>query len=154
MATTRIDRLVVDASVAAKWHLPDRDEEHADQALLLLTQFQAGDLELLAPAHIRFEVPSVLTVATIRTPFRLTPEQAQAAIDAFLALPLATYDDTALLSAAFRLTTRYGLTYYDAVYLALAQREQAPLVTADRRAHARIAQLPEVLWLADWQLQA
>jgi len=63
MAATRIDRLVVDASVAAKWHLPERDEEHTDRALALLTQFRGGDLELLAPAHIRFEVPSVLTVA-------------------------------------------------------------------------------------------
>src|SRR5579883_1336577 len=105
MATTRIDRLVVDASVAAKWHLPEHDEANADIALALLMQFQDGDLELFAPAHIRFEVPSVLTVATIRTPIRLTPDQAQAAIDAFLALPLATFDDAALLSAAFPLTT-------------------------------------------------
>ncbi len=148
---TRIDRLVVDASVAAKWHLPEQDEAHADRAVALLMQFQDGNLDLLAPAHIRFEVPSVLTVATIRTPVRLTPTQARAAIDAFLALPLITFDDSALLSAAFPLTTRYGLAYYDAVYLALAQRERALLITADRRAHARIAGLPEVVWLADWQ---
>ncbi len=149
MATTRIDRLVVDASVAAKWHLPEQDEAHSDRALALLTQFQDGNLDLLAPAHIRFEVPSVLAVATIRTPVRLTPDQAQAANDAFIALPLITFDDSTLLSSAFPLTTQYGLAYYDAVYLALAQREQAPLITADRRAHARIAGLPGVMWLAD-----
>lgn len=130
--------------------MPEQDEAHADLALALLARFAAGDIELLAPAHIRFEVPSVLTVATLRTPARLTAAEAHAAIEAFLDLPLLTYDDTPLLSASFPLARQYGLAYYDAVYLALAQREQAPLITADRRAYARIAALPETLWLGAW----
>lgn len=92
--------LVVDASVAAKWHLPEATEAHADRALALFARFQAGTISLIAPRHIRFEVPSSLTVAaaTTGTP-RLTRVEAQAHIDAFLALPMPTFDDTPLLSA-------------------------------------------------------
>ena len=151
MATTRRDRLVVDASVAAKWLLPEQDEAHADLALALLARFEAGDLELLAPAHIRFEIPSVLTMATLRTPARLSPARAHAALEAFLDLPLLTFAYTPLLSAGFPLARQHGLAYYDAVYLALAQRELAPLITADRRAYVRMARLPEALWLGDWR---
>ena len=57
------DAFVVDASVAAKWQLPEATEEHADHALALLAQLRADAISLIAPRHIRFEVPSSLTVA-------------------------------------------------------------------------------------------
>lgn len=53
---------VVDASVATKWHLPD--ETDADRALALLRRHIDGELQLVAPQHLRAEVPSAITVAT------------------------------------------------------------------------------------------
>ena len=68
MASPAPSALVVDASVAVKWHLGD--EEHADQAVQLLQRFAQGDVELLAPTQIRYEVPSAITAATLgTTPF-------------------------------------------------------------------------------------
>lgn len=142
------DVLVVDASVAAKWHLPEAGEEHAARALALLAQFQTGKLTLIAPRHIRFEVPSALTVAAAQS--RITIAHAQTAIDDFLNLALPTFDDTPLLSAAFPLVTQYRIAFYDAVYLALAQREHVRLITADRKCYNRISHLSDVLWLGDW----
>ena len=69
--------LVVDASVASKWHLPD--EAAADIAFLLLDRFADGTVQLIAPQHIRSEVPSAITVATRGRQPRLTPEQGNAA---------------------------------------------------------------------------
>jgi predicted nucleic acid-binding protein len=46
--------LVLDASVAVKWHL--NDESDADAAALLLARFSTGDVPLIAPDHIRYEI--------------------------------------------------------------------------------------------------
>ncbi len=51
-----VSALVLDASVAVKWHL--KDEDYAAEAALLLEDFGQGELELVAPAQIRYEVPS------------------------------------------------------------------------------------------------
>ena len=75
---------VVDASVAAKWHLTD--EENTEQARSLLPRFGHGELELWAPEQIRYEVPSAITAATIGKRPRITQEQGREAIEEFLAL--------------------------------------------------------------------
>ena len=80
--------LVVDASVAAKWYLPD--EDYADQASALLGHFRQGKIKLVAPEQIRYEVPSAITVATRGRAPRLTLEQGRRAIEEFLALDLET----------------------------------------------------------------
>lgn len=90
--------LVVDASVATKWHLPD--EPDAEVALTLLDRFANGAVQLIAPQHICSEVPSAITVATQGRQPRLTREQGDAAIDEFLALALPTVDDDPLVRAA------------------------------------------------------
>ncbi len=147
----RADRLVADASVVVKWYLPEVDESHADLALVLYAQFQAGTVRLIAPTQIRFELTSAITAATLGARPRFSVSQAQAAITDFLNLPLPTFADAPLLTAGFLLARQYGIAFYDAVYLALAQREQVRLITADRKCYNRIAHLPDVLWLGDWQ---
>lgn len=146
MATTaETAGLVVDASVAVKWHLPD--EEYADVATLLLREFTTGALTLVAPSQIRYEVPSAIIAAVISRQGRLTPEQGQAAIREFLSLGIITIDRDELFLATFPLVRQYGIAFYDAVYLALARELRLPLITADRRFYQRTSQLPEVRWI-------
>jgi predicted nucleic acid-binding protein len=64
------EALVVDASVAAKWYL--RDETDVEQADLLLTRFTTGELVLVAPEQIRYEIPATISVATMGTRPRMT----------------------------------------------------------------------------------
>jgi hypothetical protein len=86
------EALVVDASVAAKWYLRDEtDVEHAD---LLLTRFTTGELVLVAPEQIRYEIPATISVATLGA---------------------------------------------------------RPRMTADNRLYQRIAGLPSVIWISDYQ---
>jgi predicted nucleic acid-binding protein len=141
------DAYVVDASVAVKWHL--QDEKHTTQALALLRGFVNGEFDLLAPEHIRYEVANAITVATQRSPARLTYEQGAEAIAEFLDLSLTTLNDSELLNAAYPLTRTYNCAFYDAVYLALAQRVHRPLVTADARFYQRVRDLRLVNWIAD-----
>lgn len=60
-------------------------------------------------------------------------EEAEAALDRVLALPIRRVALGAVLTAALRLAVTYGLSVYDACYVALARASGLPLVTADRR---------------------
>lgn len=147
--TPTAELLVVDASVATKWHLTD--EADSDIALNLLARFTGGELEFIAPAHIRAEVPSSITVATIRRPPRLTPEEGRAAIDEFLTIGVRTVEDDDLVRAAYAAARQYGCAYYDGLYLALAQRLGVRFILADRRFYTLIQHLPFVVWLPDYR---
>jgi predicted nucleic acid-binding protein len=57
-AESRIPAYVVDASVAAKWYLPD--EPDSWHAAMLLADFRDGKIRLLAPEQVRYEVPSAI----------------------------------------------------------------------------------------------
>jgi predicted nucleic acid-binding protein len=139
---------VVDASVAVKWHLPDEDD--ADIAFSLLDQYEQGDVDLLAPYHIRYEVGSAITVATLGRAPRLSRVEGELAIAEFLALHIETRTDEVLIPAAHALVHQHGCAFYDALYLALADRTGLPFITADRRLHQRIGHLPNVVWLGDY----
>ncbi|MBI2849402.1 MAG: type II toxin-antitoxin system VapC family toxin [Chloroflexi bacterium] len=142
------EAVVVDASVAAKWHLAD--EEHAEKAILLLTRFAQGKTDLLAPDYIRYEVPSAIAVATQGRKPRISQEQGGEAIEEFLGLGIKTMDSEELIRAAYPLVRQYGCALYDALYLALAQRLALPLITADVKLYRRIRHLPDVLWIGDY----
>ncbi|HLB12681.1 MAG TPA: type II toxin-antitoxin system VapC family toxin [Dehalococcoidia bacterium] len=140
--------LVVDASVAAKWHLTD--EEHTDKARLLLPGFASGLIDLWAPNYIRYEVPSAIAAAARGRAPRISPEQGMEAIGEFLSLGLKTVDTAELISDAYLLVHRHDCAFYDALYLALAQILDAPLITADRKLYQRISELPKVIWIGDY----
>src|SRR5262249_25052053 len=100
------ESFVIDASVAAKWHLAD--EDYSDAALLLLDRATDGQCELWAPDHIQVEVPSAITAATVGRVPRLTPTAGQAAIEAFLAIGLRLAASDTLLLRAYSLAHLYG----------------------------------------------
>jgi predicted nucleic acid-binding protein len=139
------EALVVDASVAVKWHLEGEDDN--EQATLLLTRFSQGSILLVAPEQIRFEVPSAITAATLGKQPRLSQEEGKAAIDEFLALGLKTVGSDAVILAAYPLVQQYGCSFYDALYVALALDLALPLITADRKLYERIKELPDIIWL-------
>lgn len=152
MAATA-ELVVVDASVATKWHLTD--EPDSDAAVALLRRYTDGELRFIAPTHIRAEVPSAITVATRMVPRgqqqpRITPTQATLYIDDFLALDLPTVDDDELVRAAHEVSREYGCAFYDGLYLALAIRFDVRFILADQRFYVLIRHIPSVVWLSDY----
>ncbi len=148
MAASPAEVLVIDASVAAKWHLSD--EEYEEQALSILSSFAQGQVDLVAPGQIRYEVPAAIAVATRGRRPRLSREQGQEAIAEFLALGIKTVGDDDLVLAAYGLVHRYGCAFYDALYLALAQRLAVPFVTADAKLYHSVSEVSGVRWLGDY----
>lgn len=117
------ESFVVDTSVAIKWIV---DEEGSDKAELL----QGADM--VAPALFRIEAGNVLR--TLAAKQILTNERA---IDLFLFLqtaPVTIIDADELLERrALDLALALEHPIYDCVYLALAERMDRRLITADRR---------------------
>lgn len=142
------EALVVDASVAAKWHLVDEDD--ADQAITLLARFIHGQTDLFAPDYIRYEVASAITAASLGHERRLSPDQGERAIRRFLSLGLRMTNTDDLILAAYALAHQYGCTLYDSLYLALAQELGLPLITADARFCKSVGDHPDVIWIGDY----
>lgn len=115
--------LVIDASVALKWLLP---EPETPQALALI-----GAEPLLAPDFLLLECANVLARDVRRGLIDAT--RAEEAFNALLAVPLQLTPLSAHVSRAQALALQLGQTAYDSLYLALALTADAVLVTADMR---------------------
>ena len=122
-------RLVVDASVAVKWLMP---ENHAAAARRILT----SNHELLAPDLIWAEVGNVLWKKWRRR--EVPGHVAGDLLRDFRRYPVQTFASRALMTAAWDLAERYDRTFYDSVYLALAVNAECPLVTADLKLYNRL----------------
>jgi len=84
---------------------------------------------LIGPDLLRVEVTSVLRRHVGSG--NLTPQQAHAAIEDLLALPIVVYPALPLLRRVWEL--RPNVTAYDGCYVALAEAVGSSLLTADRR---------------------
>ena len=115
--------LVLDASVAAAWLFSDETEPLADVALARLAESGA-----IVPQLWHFEIHNVLIVAERRQ--RVSAVQSAEFLDALSELPIVT-DTTPDLAVVFELARALGLSFYDALYLELAQRCNGKIATLD-----------------------
>lgn len=121
--------VVVDASVAAKWHLDD--EVLAEEARLLLAAYRGGSLRMAAPAFIRYEIAQTFDRA--RRAKRISRHVAEGELQSFMMLGIhAEKDSDDLVAAAQRIARETGATVYDALYVGYAQSLGLALVTDDR----------------------
>ena len=126
-------KVVVDASVVAKWFFP---EEHSRAAGRLLSR----RFQLIAPDLLAAEFGN-LTWKRVRRR-EITPADAASLIKDFLRMPLALVSSGPLLSVALDLAVNTGRTVYDCLYLALALNQDAVFVTADKRLANALSALP------------
>jgi predicted nucleic acid-binding protein len=121
-------KFVLDASVPVKWVLPEAD---TPRALELRDDFRRLIHELIAPDIFPVEVAHALTRAERRG--LLQPQEADSKLnDALLTAPdLHSY--LPFLRRAVEISSRWRLGVYDCLYVALAEREQCELLTADTR---------------------
>lgn len=117
---------VVDASVVAKWF--NKGETNEAEAIALRKAWISGDVELVAPTLLHFEVgnsiwknPNVSARkarSLVRLMVRLTPKLVDLGGEE--------------AEQAMLLARRMKLPYYDTVYLALAKSLSAAFITADQ----------------------
>jgi predicted nucleic acid-binding protein len=113
--------LIVDASVAAKWVLPQEYSTHANAL--------RNEDGLIAPSLIAAEIANAIWKAVRRG--TVLRADAAAALSASLRSFDSLIGEESLCVQALELSIGLDHPIYDCFYLALAQRESAPLVTAD-----------------------
>lgn len=147
VVTASAQLLVVDASVAMKWHLV---EDHSDEA----TRFLKPRFALHAPEFFAAECGNVLLKKSLQLA-EIDESRARSILADLLTQPVQLHVESALASSAFDLAieiARPKLAIYDFFYLALAIRLDCGYVTADRVFWESIrptAYSDRLVWVAD-----
>jgi len=123
--------LVVDSSVAVKWFV---EEPGTAEALSLLSK----DAALIAPDLVVAEVVNVVWKHLMRGD--LEHRQVAHVPDALPRMLTQLWPVVRLARRAFDIAVELRHPVYDCFYLALAESEDATLVTADQRLVGRLAE--------------
>lgn len=117
----------VDASVVAKWLLP---EEHSELALQLYEDARNSKTAILAPPHMAIEVVNVIRKRESRS--LITSTEADLCLQLFLRFGVEATAPAGLYEAALQLARAYQRpTVYDTHYVALANLTDCDFWTAD-----------------------
>lgn len=121
-------KFVLDASVALKWVLEEVD---SDPARRLRQAFTQSVHDLIAPDTFAVEVAHALTKAERRG--FIGSGHATLYLASILSTRPTLHSYLTLLPRAVEISSTVRIGVYDCLYLALAEREDCELVTADHR---------------------
>lgn len=141
--------IVVDASLAAEWVVPE--EERSEQALALLRRTLDADEPMIAPTLLAFEMTNVVRQRVRRGSLGLV--DALASLDDFLAMPIEFRSPPSMHGRALALAVAFDLpAAYDAHDLALIETAGCDLWTDDRRLLRQVGgRFPALRWIGDYR---
>lgn len=128
--------LILDSSVIAKWYFK---EENSDLARRLLEQHQVHLIQITSPILLFFEIGNIFINK------KLTAVNFSRHIQDLLALNLTIINtEKVLLKNTFAIALNYQLSFYDATYVALAQKLKCDFITADKKLYQKTKGLKSV----------
>ena len=137
--------VVVDASVALKWVFDDEDA--VSQAVALRDDAIDGRVGLVAPSLWLYEVANGLVSAERRG--RLDARHGRRGLTHLMALGIELVDPDP--AATFDRAVSYGLSAYDAAYVALAGTLETSLWSGDRGLCNAVGEPPGLVrWIGDY----
>ncbi|HUW63959.1 MAG TPA: type II toxin-antitoxin system VapC family toxin [Spirochaetia bacterium] len=145
--------VVVDASTAIKWYIP---ETLSSQAVELLALAEAGTVALQAPDMVLVEIGEVLRHKLKLREMDATTARyiAETVADSF---PVAVMPTQDLLPAALEIAAAFDRPLAECLYLALAEQWDTFLVTADEemvRVYRGTVLAGRIKWLGDREVVA
>jgi predicted nucleic acid-binding protein len=135
--------IVVDASVAVKWFIP---EAASPKAVRLRDAHIEGSLTLMAPALLVYEVANALSSNP-----GLSVDETKEDLEALLMLDIDLIQPTGeYVSSIAEDARRHQASAYDSSYLALAEATSSTLITADVKLHDKARKAGLALMLDDY----
>lgn len=126
MAVNTKKKIVVDASFVLTFLLPDEYDPKAD---MYFNQFKAGLINFISSPLLTFEVINSLLVSLKRK--RIDKSYCQERLKELLDYDIEIKEVDSMKT--FLLAEKNDLTFYDASYLYLAQSQNSPLLTLDKK---------------------
>jgi len=141
-----IEIIVPDASVLLKWAFRSPDESDKDNAIALLNAWLDGKVDIILPKLWSFEVGNVLMLKNIDIAIEI--------MEIFMGYNFMEYDMTIeLCKETFKLMQKYKVTFYDAVYHAVAILQKGILLTADESYWKKVRDAKHIVRLKDWNFR-
>lgn len=118
-----MERVVSDASIVVKWFI---DEEYSDRALKLRDMHVNGEIQIVAPELLPFEVLNALRYSGL-----FTVKEVKMAANSLLSYGIELYPLREFVEETIEIALSKDITVYDAAYLALARKLKTVFYTAD-----------------------
>lgn len=136
-------KIVIDTSVVVKW-FSGKKERYLNQANLALQKAVKEELGLLTLDLIYYELINALFWGK-----KLSTPKIIEVLKVFSQVPITVFAyEENLLKTGAKLMNKERLAFYDAAFVALAQREKCFLLSADEKHHGKIK---NVLLLKDYK---
>lgn len=136
--------LVVDTSVFIKW-LNQDNEQNLDNADKILQEVRSGQVEIVAPELVKYEIGNVLLKGK-----KLIPDQAYISLGTAYSLPVTFVTESEeQAKETYVLAHNLKITYYDASFLSLAHQYGATLVTDNLKDQGKTSEV-KVISLKDY----
>ena len=125
-------KVVLDAPVAVKWY---NEEDYSKKALLIRDDYTSGKVDLVEPYLLIYEVGNAL---------RYNPEFGQSDVESATRNLLDMQMDLREINVEqipilLNFAYMYGITFYDATYVALSSYEDIKFYTADDKLLAKVS---------------
>lgn len=119
---------IVDASIVLKW-VTQEGEENTSEAHTVLTDIDSGRITAKSPDLLYVEFANVLYTSKKYSEAKIIH-----ALNTLARLPIQIVSISPdLLLSAINISTHFEQTVYDGLYLALAKKENAKVITADKQ---------------------
>lgn len=136
---------IIDASVILAWLLPD--ELYKTAANKILDFYGEKKIRLTAPTLLPYEVINGLRTAIIRRRIKTSVLPTFIKLYKALEIELINPDELYILQTA----VRANISAYDSTYATLANTQNIPFITADRKmiSSLRKAGIEKTIWITD-----
>lgn len=136
------EAIIADASVVVKWFI---EEEHRDKAVEIRNKFVNGDIQIITPDLILYELANAL-----RYNPSFNVSDVCEAIESIYELGILILEpQPEIFGFAINISFSKNISFYDAYYVALSQYSKFNFVTADKKLYEKINDLTEVILLSN-----
>ena len=138
-----MQNIIVDSSVATKWYF-EKDEAELDKAREIFDLVTNGELTLVAPKIILLELAN--TAKFGKKADKVHCLEAVTLFEEFID----KFDELPQMKVIIEKSYFGDIASYDAAFVALAEKLNVPLITADYKHHQKSIS-KNIVWLKEWK---